>query len=642
LVSISEKMENDKDDARDRENGSSKKAGRRSLVRKRPVSFGISRNYHGNVYTVPGTENEIDDDSTLQSSLEVHRRIVAMIGVPPEHVPEGILNLIRAHRPFVEHVRVVIADSDEEEESKDENENDQNRKEADEKEDIDNMNMNTLRFDDDGDDTTAKLRRDRTYLILVQLFREEDAATFVEDLDGKPYIAFDDRETCQIERVVGVETIATISRTDTKPQLPKGKSDEGPQHPNEGTLPNSNMQSLPLLQPSLTDVFDWKKEEGSSFENEGSMKSRGIKKCLNIPASRDDSTMNCAVCLEDLGLEEKKMDDRSALLATVKEDCHAACIPVPTTSTQQPSLLTTVCNHTFHLGCLEQCTGPCPVCRYDHSGLNETLSQCHVCGTTERNYVCLICGVVSCGIPHTAEAVPPVAAAAASSSSSTTTSATPRFSSHAGKHYHDTLHAYALDTETQHVYDFCGQGYVHRLVQNKEDGKLVEINAPTSVARGRTPGERSWTPGLSDSQEGEVVHRKLEGAAEQYNNLLKSQLEKQRAFFEKRLNEMKREFSVEHQRAKAQDLLSVLKQERKQVTQRLTSLQRRKAKVDETMAFLANMNESVESNKIALSRKIEKAAWEQNASKEKLEKKQQLLEAKLGKLMERLTENMED
>jgi len=45
-------------------------------------------------------------------------------------------------------------------------------------------------------------------------------------------------------------------------------------------------------------------------------------------------------------------------------------------------------------------------------------------------------------------------------------------------------------------------------------------------------GERSLTPGLSDVQEGEVVHRKLEGAAERYNSLLKSQLEQQRAFYE--------------------------------------------------------------------------------------------------------------
>eukprot|EP00525_Craspedostauros_australis_P004953 CAMPEP_0198128672 /NCGR_PEP_ID=MMETSP1442-20131203/49896_1 /TAXON_ID= /ORGANISM="Craspedostauros australis, Strain CCMP3328" /LENGTH=83 /DNA_ID=CAMNT_0043788879 /DNA_START=1 /DNA_END=249 /DNA_ORIENTATION=- len=38
--------------------------------------------------------------------------------------------------------------------------------------------------------------------------------------------------------------------------------------------------------------------------------------------------------------------------------------------------------------------------------------------------------------------------------------------SHARQHYDNTLHAYALDTETQHVWDFAGQGYVHRLLQN--------------------------------------------------------------------------------------------------------------------------------------------------------------------------------
>jgi BRCA1-associated protein len=61
------------------------------------------------------------------------------------------------------------------------------------------------------------------------------------------------------------------------------------------------------------------------------------------------------------------------------------------------SILTTVCNHSFHIDCLARWQdSPCPVCRYDHSGLNETLSRCIVCGTTYRNYVCLICGLISC------------------------------------------------------------------------------------------------------------------------------------------------------------------------------------------------------------------------------------------------------
>ena len=564
-----------------------------------------------------------------------------MIGVPPEHVPEGVLNLIRSHRPYVEHVRVLIADSENNEQKRKKSDGEHNHSRGDEEAEIDNLHR--LRIEDD-DEKTTKLRRDRTYLILVKLFRKEEADNFVEDLDGKPYIAFDDRDTCRIERVIRVETNQEMTMKDTQAaKLKSEDSNEGLQQQHFGKVSDDD-QALPELHSNFSpEAIEPENIEQAMGKMGDHRKGSATNRCRKISSSKEDSTINCAVCLEDLGLEEKKMDDRNALMAASKDDYQDVCTPVPTTSLQQPSLLTTVCNHTFHLNCLERCTGPCPVCRYDHSGLNETLSQCHVCGTTERNYVCLICGVVSCGIPHTAEAIPAVAAAA-SSSSSTTTSTTPRFytSSHAGQHYKDTLHAYALDTETQHVYDFCGQGYVHRLVQNKDDGKLVEVTGPTSVARGRTPGERSWTPGLSDSQEGEVVHRKLEGAAEQYNNLLKSQLEEQRAYYEQRLSEMKQEFSAEHQRARAQDLLSVLKQDKKQVTHRLSSLQRRKAKIDETLAFLNNMNESVESNKIALKHRIQRAASEQNESKEKLEKKRQILEATLSKLMERLTESIED
>jgi BRCA1-associated protein len=34
---------------------------------------------------------------------------------------------------------------------------------------------------------------------------------------------------------------------------------------------------------------------------------------------------------------------------------------------------------------------------------------------------------------------------------------------------------YALELETQRVWDYAGDGYVHRLIQNKADGKLVEL-----------------------------------------------------------------------------------------------------------------------------------------------------------------------
>jgi BRCA1-associated protein len=51
---------------------------------------------------------------------------------------------------------------------------------------------------------------------------------------------------------------------------------------------------------------------------------------------------------------------------------------------------------------------------------------------------------------------------------------------HAIKHWKESQHCYSLEVETQRVWDYVGDGYVHRLIQSKTDGKLVELNAPCS------------------------------------------------------------------------------------------------------------------------------------------------------------------
>ena len=45
--------------------------------------------------------------------------IAAMVNVPPHHVPDGVLNLVRSHRPFIEHIRIVIGQSSSEASSRD-------------------------------------------------------------------------------------------------------------------------------------------------------------------------------------------------------------------------------------------------------------------------------------------------------------------------------------------------------------------------------------------------------------------------------------------------------------------------------------------------------------------------------------------
>ena len=60
-----------------------------------------------------------------------------------------------------------------------------------------------------------------------------------------------------------------------------------------------------------------------------------------------------------------------------------------------------------------------------------------------------------------------------------------------------------MDLKRQHVWDYVGDNYVHRLIQNKGDGKLVELRG-----EGVSTYEIVRTPSLSHSS---VIHRFYSG-----------------------------------------------------------------------------------------------------------------------------------
>jgi BRCA1-associated protein len=617
-------------------------------IRKRPVSFGNPAlgTYHGTVFTV---EDGQDDYTSLNKLIIPDtiptQHMVCMVDVPPEQVPEGILNLARSHRPFLNHVRVVIAQdaasdyiiptekpsttqfpsysslgnrsiggkestflrsssgvppspsasamesaasilaADEELESQKQ----QQRRDS----NSESLSKNKHFWDTlDADDTSfSSSRPSRTYLVLFELQTEQDAVTFVQELHGQPFTSLDETVTCQVHHVLAL-------------QGQDGVSVMSPFFAPSTKSTNGGLEILPS-----TSSLDSQDETGASQHHSH-----------HHHIAEDQ---NCAVCLEHMVLDTHRRRVDEAV----------------NTNT---SILTTVCNHTFHLDCLLQWQdSPCPVCRYDHSGLNEALSQCNVCGTTEHNYVCLICGAIACVVVNSAAAVATTSRSddgttrcgvvSNDNSMEATASRQLQFAtSHARQHYDETLHAYALDTENQHVWDFAGQGYVHRLLQNKGDGKLVEVNDPNNT----TSQERSLNPGLSDAQEEQVVHRKLEGFASQYYTLLKSQLEQQRIFYQGRLEEIRREYAFKQkQTTPTQDLISALRQERKQLTQRSQSMQRRHEKVLEDVNFLKSMNESLEANKIQFQRKIADAQRQRMDAREIVQKYLPALEEKVSSLM---------
>jgi BRCA1-associated protein len=623
-------------------------------IRQRPVSFGNPAlgTYHGFVYTLQETATASQSSSSrpLVEGAEEVRRLVAMVNVPPNQVPEGILNLARSHRPWIDHVRIVIAENEDDDDGDEQQQQagggssrkgDDEEKQNDEATTTTNLTLrpspNASAMEsaasilaeeqiqqrtaaaatatvvvtdvDRHADTRSRNKeeqhqsRERTYLVLIELCSEEAADVLVEDLHGQPYTSLDETVTCSVHHVVALQGVAGVSLM----------SPFFAPHTAAAVMGTTSLELLPSASQNLSSNSSPSPDAAIGFV------AHSPHATGKIVLSED---YNCAVCLEHMDLDTRPSTSSDA-------------------SAQHTSILTTVCNHSFHMDCLLQWQdSPCPVCRYDHSGLNETLSQCHVCGTTENNYVCLICGVVSCGDSAVAAAVAArqsFGLAECRSDDTLETAASQQqhhrillSSSHARTHYDETLHAYALNTETQHVWDFAGQGYVHRLLQNKEDGKLVEVNDPSNT----TSQERSLSPGLTEAQEGEVVHRKLEGFASQYYTLLKSQLEQQRIYYEGRLEEIRRDYSdTRKQRVGTTDLIAALKQESHQLSKRLSSVQTKCCRVQDDVGFIKSLNESLEANREPLRRQVEKAQRDRMETRKMFEECLPPLQEKVTRLM---------
>ncbi|KRX58104.1 BRCA1-associated protein, partial [Trichinella sp. T9] len=131
-------------------------------------------------------------------------------------------------------------------------------------------------------------------------------------------------------------------------------------------------------------------------------------------------------------------------------------------------ILTVLCNHSFHATCLSQWSD----------------------STCPDLWICLICGNIGCG----------------------------RYvEGHAIKHFEETQHTFSLEVGGQRVWDYAGDNYVHRLIQGKSDGKLIQFDRAVHS--------------IDDIQNEE----KIEAITLEYTYLLTSQLDSQRKFFEEKL-----------------------------------------------------------------------------------------------------------
>lgn len=93
-----------------------------------------------------------------------------------------------------------------------------------------------------------------------------------------------------------------------------------------------------------------------------------------------------------------------------------------------------------------------------------------------------------------------------------------------------------MELETQRVWDYAGDNYVHRLIQNKADGKLVELPSASNLDDTDANGRNGGGPGADDNLKAE----KVEILAMQYSQILQRAMEEQRAAHDEEAVELRR------------------------------------------------------------------------------------------------------
>ena len=244
----------------------------------------------------------------------------------------------------------------------------------------------------------------------------------------------------------------------------------------------------------------------------------------------------------------------------------------------------------------------CPVCRYSQIALSSAsqstsgfpyppppsgsrLVSCSECDSRLNLWICLICGNVGCGRQGRA---------------------------HAKSHFDLTCHCYAMELSTQRVWDYAGDNYVHRLIQNKADGKLVELPPAAGVEEGQGRNRQGQGPGEDDNLKAE----KMEILAMQYSQILQRAMEDQRVAYDEQMSELRRKLED------AQRKVDIMSQDaERKVREAHEELHRRKAEDEERQAHLERerMKAEKKAEKMSeLARRLEKDLREERTVSEGL------------------------
>lgn len=343
---------------------------------------------------------------------------------------------------------------------------------------------------------------------------------------------------------------------------------------------------------------------------------------------------------------------------TVREDAGEAVLWPPLHHTELPTcpvclermdesvdgILTILCNHSFHGSCLSKWGDyTCPVCRFVQTPEMAADSRCFECLSSESLWICLICGHVGCG----------------------------RYvQGHAYKHFLETQHCYSMQLGSNRVWDYVGDNFVHRLLQNKADGKLVEVGDGRGSGEGGLMGGGMHSDGgrehgcdcdglcgsgrrceLSEcSTTGKCRHQgssdeKLDSLQLEFTYLLTSQLESQRLYFEEALSRIEKQSELEQCELK-EKTKRIIEENQNLQSKLATALREKQAqerRVQQLSAKLsAAQNELQEERQMSKSMQHNQSVWHEKfiTLEKKFEEQQKEKEKEIQSLKEQLRDIM--
>lgn len=129
---------------------------------------------------------------------------------------------------------------------------------------------------------------------------------------------------------------------------------------------------------------------------------------------------------------------------------------------------------------------------------------------------------------------------------------------HAHSHYTESRHTFALELETQRIWDYEGDSYVHRLIQSRTDGKFVELPSSHSSSKNEEKGGKG-----GPDEKDEASMEKIEAMSAQYGIIMTSALENQRCYFQEELARLEDEANALKKKwTETLDIVVAVKKER--------------------------------------------------------------------------------